>query len=867
MTKEIKKPPIFGRWLLNRMSRYDSEFSCNGDFEEEYREIQITEGRFRANSWFWHQVLFSMWAYLKAAIYWSAVMFKNYMKIMFRNFIRQKTYSVINVTGLAAGMACSILIFAFVFYELSYDKYHANADRIYRVCMQLKLKGKGNPVPCTGPPLGPVLVREYPEVIDAVRFLPAEKISVRYNDVKFYETKAFYADNSVFDIFSFKMIEGDPENALEASNTIVLTESAAKRYFGSNDPLGKVLKFREYENYTVTGIMEDIPENSHFTFDMLCSYKTLYSTRGYEQMESWKTAWDYYTYVLLSETANHRDLENKLGAIVSKYMKENTGSGEAEIHITLQPLKSIHLHSNMGYEISGNSSIAYVYILTTIAVFILLISCINFMNLSTARSSVRAKEIGIRKAMGSDREELIRQFLFESFLYSFLSLVIAVFFVKLALPVFSNISGAELSIGYSDIPLLLPVLILFALLVGLTAGSYPAFFLSAFQPASVLKGRIRTGLRNSGFRNVLVIFQFAISIILLTGTGIIMNQLEFMKSTRLGFDKEHIVVIPISSVQVIRSLESIKEELKGRENILNASASLQVPGETPSSFYFHPEGFPEDQHILMNEINVDFDFIPEMGIEVVMGRNFSSEFQTDRRDAILINETAAGEIGWEDPIGKTISGHRTKKVIGVVKDFHFRSLHKKINPLIINHIPGWYRSLSVKIKPDDIPETLAVIRNVWQKFVPNSPFEYSFLDSSFDNQYKADEKLSRIFKYFSFFAVFIACLGLLGMASFTAEQRTKEIGIRKVLGATTLKILLLLNKETMRSMLIANLISWPLIYFAASKWLNTFAYRTGISILLFALSALAVLLIGFFTVSFQSVKAAAANPVDSLRDE
>jgi putative ABC transport system permease protein len=735
----------------------------------------------------------------------------------------------------------------------------------------------GSPIlaPLSNAPSILVLKQDYPEILDAVRIrpsLPVSKNLVKYEDKQFYEEGVLYADNSLFDVFTFPMMKGDPKTALKTAYSVVLTEEIATRYFGDEDPLGKVLRFNDQEDFTVTGVVKNVPQNSHFTFSMLCSFETFYA-RDRESWESWFN-WNIHSYLLLPEDYDYRELEEKFPAFVDKHIGKELSAIGGELKYFLQPMTSIHLHSNLQFEFSGNSSILYVYIFGAIALFILLIACINFMNLATARSANRAKEVGLRKVVGAKRKELIRQFLGESLVYSFFSLLTALVLVELALPFFRSLSGIDLRLGYASLSWLIPGFLGLIFLVGIIAGSYPALFLSRFQPVRVLKGSLKAGAASSRFRSILVVAQFVISISLIIGTAIILHQLNYMKNTSLGFDKEKVLVVQIMDPKIRESLDSIKAELKRIPGVVNISASSIVPGEFPDMQPFIPEGFTEGQAQIMESMNVDHDFIPTLGMEIVDGRNFSIEFKTDHEEAALINETAAKKFGWDDPVGKTIKAPTsialewgTRRIIGVVKDFHLASLHKAIGPLFISNRPGYLNSIVIKISSENFGYIVDMLREKWREIAPNHPFDYFFLGDSFDSQYDAEERLSDLVASFAGLAIFIACLGLFGMASFAAEQRTKEIGIRKVLGASVPGVVALLSKDFLKIVGIANIVAWPMAYFVMKKWLQGFAYRTNIELSVFILTGFLALAIALITVSYQAIRAALANPVDSLRYE
>lgn len=686
-----------------------------------------------------------------------------------------------------------------------------------------------------------------------------------------------HADESIFDVFTFRLIRGDPKSALKTASDVVITENIAKKYFGNEDPIGKIIKFENKYPLTVSGVMANVPLNSHFTVNFLGSFKVLIELDPDEykrKMENWTRGVDNYTYLVLQKNCDVEELEKKFPVLIETHAGNILKILGGKMAFFLQPLRSIHLHSRLKAEIAENGDIVYVYAYTAVALFIIFIACVNFMNLSTARAAGRTKEVGIRKVLGAQRGQLICQFLGESLLLSIISLMIALGLVELTLPLFSSLSGSPLNLHFVSVYRLFGGLLGLLFFVAILAGSYPAFFLSAFPPACVLSGRFNTGSSDIRFRNILVVLQFIIFIALIAGTGIIFNQIQYMQQINLGFDKEQVLVLRVIDDSILKSFSSIKDELKSHTSITNVALSSHVPGQSPSFIVFIPEGFNFDQSQLMDRISIDSDFIPTMGIEIIAGRNFSSGFASGNNQAILINETAARQFGWENPIGKTIDQpvpdtdqKVTKTVVGVVQDFHSESLHKRIRPLYIEYETANFRYISLKLKPLIISDTLAFLRKKWKQFDPAQAFDYFFLDEAFGRQYKADEKLAQIFSSFTLLAIFIACLGLFGLASFTAEKRTKEIAIRKALGASVSQIILLLSKEFTRWVLVANFIAWPLAYLVMNKWLQNFAYRINLGLGTFVLSALLALQIALMTVGFQAIRAARANPVDALRYE
>jgi len=802
-------------------------------------------------------------------------MIENCIKTAFRNLRRYKGYAFINLAGLAIGMACCILIGLFILHQLSYDKYHENADRIYRLCLDAQVGENFMRIPLSNAPAAQVLENDYPEVLRSVRLKTRSRIPIKYKDRLFYEDGILWADNSIFEVFTFPMIDGNPQDALDRAYTVVLTRSLAEKYFGDEEPVGKVLKLNNLEDYTVTGVVKDVPADSHFTFNMLCSFETLYASERIER-DQWLN-FNLYSYLLLPENYDYHKLESKFPALVNQYMGKDIKAMGGHFDYFLQPLTRIYLHSHMENEIAPTGDIRSVYIFSVIAFFILLIACINFMNLATARSSLRAKEVGMRKVVGARRSELTRQFMGESLIYSFIALVLGLILVRLALPYFRSVAGTELHFSFIDASWMVPGFFGLVIFVGLTAGSYPAVFLSSFQPSRVLKGEIKSGSGHSRFRRILVTAQFVISVFLIIGTGIIINQVNYMKKTDLGFDKENTIVLPIMDREIRSSIESIKTRLKEIPGVMSVGASSIVPGGEPDVSLLIPEGYSPEQSVPMEIINVDSDFLPALDIEIIKGRNFSREFGTDPERSVIINESAVRAFGWEEPIGKTIQRPtgstpgemewETRTVIGVVRDFHIKSFHQIVAPLHVTDSPGYLNMLSIKIKELGGAETLEQIRETWKTFDPGRPFDYFFLEDTYDSQYRAEEKLGSILTSFSVFAVFVACLGLFGMASFATERRRREIGIRKVLGASVTDVLVLLTKDFAQVVLLANLIAWPLAYFVMKNWLQNFAYRTQIGIRVFLLTGFISIFIAILTVSYQSIRSALSDPAQAVKYE
>jgi len=802
----------------------------------------------------------------------SQELFKNYIKVAIRNLRKYKTYSFINIFGLAIGMALCLLILLFVKDELSYDRYHKKADNIYRLITEFTIKEKKSKSAITSPPMGPALANDFPEVIAYVRFiglLEREKeVLISCQEKKFYESRLFFADQDVFNVFTFPLAKGDPRTVLKEPYSVVITEETCEKYFSDEDPLGKVITLNNKDDFRITGVLQEIPLNSHFRFDFLASFSTL----NYYQLlpvDDWGSC-ALYTYLLFQKDYSPQELEKKLPAFIKKYMGE-----ESFVEgLYLQPLTSIHLHSNLLYEIEANGDMAEIYMFSALAFVILLIACFNFVNLSTARHMSRAKEVGMRKVLGAYRLQIVKQYLGESVFLTFLALPAALLLVELFLPVFNNLLRKDLSVGYIDNFFFLPAVIGVTIFVGISSGIYPALFLSAFQPIKILRGAFQPGSARRLIRSILVLTQFAISITLIICTVVISSQMNYVRNKKSGFDKEHVVVLPIKERPILLQHQSIKNELLGNSKIIKVSVASDVPGRSGvNSNPFVPEGFEKTTEFFIKNMRIDYDFLETLGIKVKEGRGFSKDFATDASEAFILNEVAVEKIGWDEPLGKTLEWlpgpGRYKKgaVIGVVENFHYESLHNRIEPLVLHIWPASYHYFLIRIRPGDLKGTLAFIKEKWNELAPNFPFIYSFLDEDFDRLYKAEERLGKIFVCFAALSIFVACLGLFGLALFTAEQRTKEVGIRKVLGASAARIALLLSREFVKWVLLASAVAWPVAYFAMSRWLQNFAYRINFGIGIFLLSALMAFVIALTTVSYQAIKAALANPVEALRYE
>ena len=785
-------------------------------------------------------------------------MIRNYIKIALRNLSRHKGYSLINIAGLAIGMACCILILLWVQDELSFDRFHENADSIYRVIQDIKFSDHSTTWAITQGPLGPSLKEDFPEIVNFTR-VTGRRFRLAYQDNSFDEVLGM-ADGSIFEMFTFPLIEGDPQTALSDPHSIVLTEEMARKYFGDEHPIGKVLKADDEYDFLVTGILEEFPLNSHFRYDFLIPF--IFGRELKYTVDNWRNS-QFSTYVQIQEGIPYQEVVQK----ISGYLYEKP-TIEKDAKLNLQPLGRIHLHSNYEFD-RPHGDITYVTIFSLIAFFILLIACINFMNLTTARSANRAREVGMRKVAGAYRRDLVRQFFGESILLAFIALIFAVGIVYLLLSVFNELAAKELSFEISGNIQTLSVLAGVALITGIIAGSYPALFLSAFQPADVLKGTLFSSNRGATFRKVLVVLQFSLTILLIVCTTIVYNQMNFMRNRKLGYDKEYLVYAVLRG-DMRQQFDVVKEELLKNPNILAVTSSGTLPtyGYNFSNSLWRWEGQDPDEEILMRASFIDYNYFETLGLEIIEGRSYSKQFSTDPTEALIVNEEAVKVMGMESPLGKQLGiGDNQAKIIGVVKNYHFRSLKQEIEPLILILNPSNCWALFARLSSEDVSKTIGYMEKVWGEFASGYPFNYRFMDEAIDNLYRAEQQIGTLFRYFTILAIFISCLGLFGLASFMAEQRTKEIGIRKVLGASVSKILLLLSKEYAKWVLFANIIAWPVAFYVMNRWLQAYAYRINIAVWSFVFAAVLALAIALFTVSYQAIRAATANPADALRYE
>ncbi|MCD4731126.1 MAG: ABC transporter permease [Bacteroidales bacterium] len=803
-------------------------------------------------------------------------MIKNYFKTTLRSLASRKTYSLINILGLAIGIASFLIIYLFISDELSYDRYHTKAENTYRLVNVYDFDGVGENSASAPFPAAFTLKDEYPAMItNIVRLFnfQAPRSFVEYEEKKFNEKYFFFADSTFFDIFDHTFIKGNPETALDENGAVVITESTARKYFGNEDPMGKTIRFETSQHLHVTGVVEDVPGQSHFRFDFIGSMSTLRSQFGGRLPQTcvWNPCW---TYMVLADNVDPVDLEAKFPQFIQKYFYN---AERDNISMYLQPLLDIHLKSKLDYEITSNNNITSIYILSAIAIFLLVIAIINYMNMATATSASRAKEIGIKKVSGAFRLQLVRQFLSESIILSFIALIIALILAEFIIPVFNDFTGKNISL-YTLFELQNIILIVaLGVLIGILSGLYPAFYLSRFNPIVVLKSSLKHSAKSGLPRKILVVLQFTISITLIIGTLIINEQLSYMKNADLGFDKENIIVLPINRSPIANIYPTFKKELLNNASILSVTAMDDIFGAAHNTHEFRPEGFPDDQWQFYPALVVKYDFLKTFDIKLVAGRDYNEANKTDPMNGMLINEAMVKHMGWNDPqkaLGKkfkSLSGE--ERVIGVFNDFHPTSLHEASGPFVLNmkEFPGevmWFlKFMVIRIQPGSEKNALMFVEKMWNNTAPDRPFEYFFLDEELVELYNDEENLSKLSLIFTVIVIFIAALGLLGLASFLAEQKTKEIGIRKVLGASVFSIIKNISKEFIWLILLASIFAWVIAYLVMSDWLDHFSYQVVLNWITFLLAALFAMGLALLITSFRAILASRANPVDTLKYE
>lgn len=791
-------------------------------------------------------------------------MLKNYFKIALRNIKKNKVFSLINILGLAVGLSCVLLIGLFIQEELSYDRFHENAENIYR--LTVTEVGESPSWSGTPLPLGPALKNQFPEVENFVRFntFPFKpKILISSQSSKFFEDDFWLTDPEVFTVFNFELIKGDPETALNSPYNVVISESMARKYFSDEDPIGKVLKFEKETVFTITGVMKNVPGNSSLQFDFLGSILCMNEMYGYDTFNAWGT-YNYYTYLQLSDKISAEEFMQK----GSKYLQEKYEADDVAIHVA--SMTDIHLYSAGVRDRVQRGDISTVYYFSIIAVLILFIASINFVNLYTANSEMRAKEIGLRKVVGAVKRQLIFQIMSEAIIFALIALPIALLLAKLFIPSLNFITGKSLALDIIGNRYYFIGIVFLTVITGFLSGVYPAFFISALSPTSIIgREKLRPDKKGFTLRNGLVVFQFAVSIFLISSSIIIDDQMNYVRNKKLGYNKENIITIPMYDDESKSKYEVFKNEITDHSKIVAASATSFRPSVEGWREGLYFEGRTDEDDISFFRLACDYDFVEMMGLEITTGRAFNKEYPSDLKSAYILNETAVKEIGWtpEEAVGKVFGRGEGSRIIGVVKDFNFQSLRRETKPLAINILPGQFHYLAVKIKPGNVTGTVDFLKEKWNVVNAGKPFEFHFYDEEFDAMYKSDEKMESLFGTFSFIAIFLACMGLFGLSLFNVNSKMKEIGIRKVLGASVPNLMGMLLTNFIKLIVVGIVVAIPLVYYIMTDWLEGFAYRTEISIFVYLVAGAATLLIAFMTVSYQVIRAAQTNPVDVLKYE
>ncbi|MFC1724482.1 ABC transporter permease [candidate division KSB1 bacterium] len=866
------KPPKIAKWLLKKFLRRENRINRIDDLEEVYQNISQREGRFKAVKWYWSEVFGAIPQILTFSIYWSFAMFKNYLKTALRNIQKQKGYTFINITGLAIGLTCCIFIFIWVKDELSYDKYHINGDRVYRVLMEFPRTTRKIKISAySGPRTSYALKEEFSGIEEALRFKILGNIKpnilVKHEERGFNEQRFAFGDPSLFKMFTYQFIKGNPDNPLPDKNSIILTEKISQKYFGDRDPIGKTLTVENEFDYTVTGVIKNVPKNSHLQFDLLVPFENIESIFTYygKFLNSKGGPWFFRNYILLRENASLIELKDKVKNFYDKIWDNNVNK------LYLQPVKEIQLYSSHIRDSEERGDILYISIFTLIGIFILLIACINFINLTTAQSGLRSKEIGMRKVLGATRKNLLRQFFTETLVFSFIALISALCLVSLLMPYFSSISGKELAFNFRDNLIIAASIITITLAAGLLSGIYPALFLSGLKPLRILKGLYGSEKRGSFLRKAMVVLQFVIAVSLIICTLIVFHQFMYIQNRDLGFDKEHFIYFQLYG-KLKEKYEIARNEFLKHPDIPAATVSSSIMSQAAyATDFLGWDGKNEDitKAGRMSFVSVEKNYIETFNLEIVKGSSFSKGSSKLMNEEIIVNETAAKIIGI-DPIiglGARVPGPNKGRIIGVVKDYHYTSLHQEIGPLVMSIEPPVFRYFLIKIKPENMQSALNKIEEICKEIEPGFPFEYHFMDEAFEKIYKSESKMRDIILIFTLIAIFIACLGLVGLSSFTAERRTKEICIRKVFGAKVNKIVLMLSYDFLKCSIIAAVIAIPMTFYIMNNWLQNFAYRVTINPWIYVLSLTITVILTFITVCYYTVKAAISNPVNSLRNE
>jgi putative ABC transport system permease protein len=795
-------------------------------------------------------------------------MIKNYLLIALKNIRKQKLFSLINILGLTIGITCCLMLFLFILNEFSFDKFHKNGKNIYRIMRTGDMNGAVREIPWVSPADATALLNDYPDAIkQAVRVVPDNDL-ITYKNISYNEKHIYLTDSNFFQFFVFALIKGNAASVLKEPNSIVLTKTSAKKYFGNEDPVGKIVQFNKKRQLKVTGVCEDVPVNSHLQFDMIVSLSTLRSVVSPDWFTQFPSN-NLFTYLQLNPSIDPAQLQKRFPAFMDKYLGEYYASSGFKMGLIIKPLDQIYFASDAFDNVKhGNKKMVYVFM--SIAILILIIACINFINLATARATDRSKEVGLRKVLGAMRKQLVGQFILESVLYAAIASLLSIGLLQLLMPAYSNLLGYKLPSYWAN-PWTYVFFISVIIVVGLLAGSYPALMLSSFSPIDSLKGKLKRGKGGAFFRKTLVVFQFGISVLLIISVVVIMKQMSYIKNTDLGFDKEQSMIVGLDNNDISQHKQQFKNELLNIRGVKDVSLMSGEPGGFHDSYGFEAEANPNETYLFNTEFT-DFDFVKTLNLKIIAGRDFSEKFGTDSTDAVLINRTAATKLGYtpEQAIGKwvrnTTRDSLKRRIVGVVEDYHYVSLKDPIGPLVIS--PGRDRRQAlIKLRTNNLSSTINDIKKAYAAAAPSYPFEYNFLDEHFDRLYRTESRQQSVLSIFSIIAIFIACLGLFGLASYTAVKRTKEIGVRKVLGSSVHNIVLLLSKDLLKPVLAGTLIAMPVGYYAMNKWLQGFAYRINFHWWMFAIAIVVAVSIALLTVGLQAIKAALANPVKSLRTE
>jgi putative ABC transport system permease protein len=865
--KNSLKPPRLAEKIFGRVFSDQGDFTTLGDLEEVYISILEEDGKGKARIWYWGQLIKSLLSYITNQFFWSVSMFKNYLNLSIRLMKKDKFHYFLNILGLSTGIACCIIIFLFLQNEITYDSHHEKADRIYRIGTNVITSGQPIKFALASPALGKLLKEEYPEIEDFVRVRTWRSAYFNVEEKSFFETDLAFTDPNYFNIFSHEFIYGNPDSCLNDPNTIVLTEKLSRKYFGDNNPLGNSIKINDQVLVKVTGVIKNLPQNSHVPSNGFISYTTYDPKQtgfNWPILEA-----DGYTYLLVSENFTFENFYEKFPPFYDKYIAEAAKAYGQVYEPVFQKLPDIHYGPRLRLDHPiGNE--AYLYAFFIIGIFILVLACINYMNLTTARAAGRAKEIGMKKVLGSGKRNLIFQILGESILLSFFSLLLGLGLILVFIQLFSlnETLGVNFKLDFLHNPFLFFGSLGLFLFMGLLSGFYPALYLSSILPVKAISGTFKSGKSGVYIRRILVTFQFIISIGVVIITLFMNDQIKFMRNKDLGFKKTNVVSIPIRGNTTAAKIPALLEELPANPDILSVTTGFNKPGEAGTGLYRLEgnQGMEEHNYYVFF---VNFDYLKTLGIELIQGRDFDKNFPSDRTKSVIVNEKLVREMGWEDPIGKKVNqgNNFSAEVIGVVKDFNFHSLHNEIEPLLFRMIPSNFGQLIARIRGENIINALSFLESKWKEITPVRPFEYSFLDESFDRLYAADRRQNSLIKVFSYICILISLLGLLGLSSFTSLRKTKEVAIRKIHGASPARIILTLFREILFLIGIATIAAAPVSILFINMWLNNFAYRTGINILIFIVTGIAAVSVALITSSYHSVKVARSNPVDSLRFE